>query len=212
MKPLRIDRGADLVDLIARMVGREQMLAPVLDPLDRALEAQRREARQDVLGIELAANAEAAADVALVEMDAAPAADRACAAMALPVDVRDLGGAVQLEQAGRGIVAGDRAAGLQRHAAVPADRERQLDDRMRRERRPLRDRRTPSRRSRPRCARPAGTRRAGAVGIEAGLQLVDLGEHQLGGILGEVGIVGEHHRDRLADIAHERPGARIGWR
>ena len=67
---LRIDRGADLVDLIARMVGREKVLAPVLDPLDRAPEAQRREARQDILGVELAANAEAAADVALVEMDA----------------------------------------------------------------------------------------------------------------------------------------------
>ena len=64
----RIDRGADVVDLVARVVRGDEMLAPVLDPLDRPAEAKRAERDQHVLGIDLAADAEAAADMALVEM------------------------------------------------------------------------------------------------------------------------------------------------
>ncbi len=66
--PFGIDRGAQLVALLARVVGRDQMLAPILDPLDRAVEPQRRDADQHVLGVELAPDAEAAADVSLIEM------------------------------------------------------------------------------------------------------------------------------------------------
>ena len=40
-----------LVVLVARMVGGDQMLAPVLDPLDRSVEAHRPDADQNVLGI-----------------------------------------------------------------------------------------------------------------------------------------------------------------
>ena len=69
MKPLRVDRGADAVDLVARMVGGDEMLAPVLDPLDRPAEAERGERHEHVLRVELAADAEAAADMALVEME-----------------------------------------------------------------------------------------------------------------------------------------------
>ena len=64
-----IDRGADLVQLLARMIGRDQMLAAVLDPFHRAIEVYRGDADQHVLGIKLAADAEAAADVGFVDMD-----------------------------------------------------------------------------------------------------------------------------------------------
>ena len=66
----RIDRCPDPVNLIARMVGRDQVLAAVLDPFDRPAEAQRREADQHIFRIELAADAEAATDMAFVELDA----------------------------------------------------------------------------------------------------------------------------------------------
>src|SRR5262249_17899867 len=65
-----IDRSADLVTLLARVVGGDEMLAPVLDPFHRPAEPERGEADQDVLGIELAADAKTAADVPLVEMHA----------------------------------------------------------------------------------------------------------------------------------------------
>ena len=78
----RIDRGADLVPLLARMIGGDQMLAPVLDPFHRPAEPQRGEADQHVLGIELAADAEAAADMAFEQMhgrrDRGPACGRCC--------------------------------------------------------------------------------------------------------------------------------------
>src|SRR5207237_8764706 len=55
---------------LARVVGGEQVLAPVLDPLHRAAELARGPGNEKVLGIELAAHAEAAADVALDHVDA----------------------------------------------------------------------------------------------------------------------------------------------
>ena len=66
-----IDRGADLVQLLARMIGGDQMLAAVLDPFHRAIEFFCGDADQHVLGIKLAADAEAAADMGFVDMDRA---------------------------------------------------------------------------------------------------------------------------------------------
>ena len=137
----RIDRGAHLVHLIARVVGGEQMLAAVLDPLDRPAQAARGEADQHVLGIQLAANAEPAADVPLEQLQRAGRqaehrGDR------IAVVVRHLGGAVHLQTIAAGVVASDRAARLERHAAVPADRELELDDRVRLAKRLRRDRRS----------------------------------------------------------------------
>ena len=117
--------------LLARVVGRHQVLAPVLDPFDRPAEAHRGEADQHILGVELAADAEAAADIALLQH----APRRAAAEHAgerVAVAVRHLGGAVQLQHVARGVVARQRAARLQRHAAVAADRQVELDDRVRR--------------------------------------------------------------------------------
>ena len=71
--------GAHLVMLVARMVGGDQMLAAVLDPFHRPVEPHRRDADQHVLGIKLAADAEAAADVGLEALTPTTAAGRAFA-------------------------------------------------------------------------------------------------------------------------------------
>ncbi len=51
--------------------------------------------------------------------------------------------------------------------------------------------------------RMAGAKFAGRrVGREQFGQTLNLDRHQVGGVLGGIGVAGEHHRDRLADIAH----------
>ena len=44
------------------------MFQPILDPFHRPAEAQACDADQEILGVELAADAEAATDMALVEL------------------------------------------------------------------------------------------------------------------------------------------------
>src|ERR1700730_10547739 len=61
-----VDRRAHPMGRASRLVRRHQMLVTVLDSLDRPPEPQRRRTGQNVLGIELAANAEAAADMPIV--------------------------------------------------------------------------------------------------------------------------------------------------
>ena len=56
---------------VARVVGGSEMLAAVLDPLHRTAGEARRERDQEVLRIEFAARAEAAADVVLDHADRA---------------------------------------------------------------------------------------------------------------------------------------------
>ena len=56
---------------VARMIGGEQMLAAVLDPFDRPAGQARGKRNEKILGIELAARAEAAADVVLHHADGA---------------------------------------------------------------------------------------------------------------------------------------------
>ena len=104
------------------------MLAPVLDPFDGALEAQRRDEDEDVFGIDFAADAEAAADMAFEQVDGGRAAAENLREH-LAVLVRHLGGAVQFEHVARRVVAADRAARFERHAGMASDLQRQFDDR-----------------------------------------------------------------------------------
>ena len=60
---LNIDLG------FAGMIHRHQVLAPVLGPLDRPVEMARRKRDQEILGIEFAARAKAAADIVLDHVD-----------------------------------------------------------------------------------------------------------------------------------------------
>src|SRR6516162_5108787 len=61
----------DLAICLARMVHRGQMLAPVLEPADRTTDMPCGERDQEVLGIELAAGAKAAANIVLGQVDVA---------------------------------------------------------------------------------------------------------------------------------------------
>jgi hypothetical protein len=63
-----IHRRAQAVELLARMIGGDQMLAPILDPFHRPVETHGGDADQHVLRIELAADAEAPAHVRLVHV------------------------------------------------------------------------------------------------------------------------------------------------
>ena len=67
-----VDAGADPVLLLARVIGADQMLAPVLDPFDRPVQPHRGDADQHVLRIKLAADAEATAHMRLVDVHRAP--------------------------------------------------------------------------------------------------------------------------------------------
>ena len=125
-----VDGGADVMVLLARMIGGDQMLAAVLDPFDRPAEFQRGGADQHVFGIDFAADAEAAADMAFVELNGfRRAAQHLRDWIAIPV--RHLGGAVHFQHVARLVVAGDGAARFQRHAGVAADRKLKRDNRVR---------------------------------------------------------------------------------
>ncbi len=64
-----IDSGADAVALLARVIGADEMLAPVLDPLDRPPEPHGGDAHQHILRIELAAHPEAAAHMRFMDVN-----------------------------------------------------------------------------------------------------------------------------------------------
>ena len=131
------------------------------------------------------------------------AAQHAGDAVAIPV--RDLGGAVKLQHVVGGVVAGDRAAGLERNAGMAPDREIELDHGMRLAKRRgdiavglFHDRR---------LGRAAVLEFPGrGSGIEDDRQFLDLDGNEIGCILRQIGIGREHRRDRLADIAHALPG------
>src|SRR5205085_1354593 len=68
--PVALAEDLELRLHLARMVRRHQVLAPVLGPFHRPPEAPRGEWNQEIFRIELAAHAEAAADVGLEHVDA----------------------------------------------------------------------------------------------------------------------------------------------
>ena len=107
---------------ITGMIGGEQMLAPILDPLHRPAAEARRERDQEVLRIELAARAEAAADVVLHHADGAFRQTEMFCQHA-PVEERDLGGAVDGQLTARRIPFRQQPARLHRDGAVALDRE-----------------------------------------------------------------------------------------
>ena len=59
----------DPVDLLARMVRRDQVLETILDPGHRPPGPDRQEWHQEIFGVELASHAEAAANLRLDEVD-----------------------------------------------------------------------------------------------------------------------------------------------
>ena len=70
----RIDRGANSVPLLARMICGDHVFAPVLQPFYRASKPHRRHQDEDVFRIDLAADTETTADMPFVKMDPGRAA------------------------------------------------------------------------------------------------------------------------------------------
>ena len=197
--PLGIDRDAGMMVLLARMVRRHQMLAPVLDPFDRAAQPQRGETHQEILGVKLAADAEAAAGVALLQHHRGGSAAEH-PGQRVAVAMRHLGRAIQLQHVARGVEAGQRAARLQRRAAVPADRQVERDDGMSRGESGI-DLAIAGAHHQRLGRQPGGKPARRRLGIEHRHQFLGLDDNEIGRVLGEVGVGREHRRDRLADIA-----------
>ncbi len=188
----------------ARVVRGEEMLAPVLDPFDRALQAARRERDEKILGIEFAAHAEAAADIVLDHQDVGRRQAH-LARQIFAVQERRLARAGDFQRAGSVVPFREKPARLEHDRAVALHLEflaapvgrggkgrvgiahdgaqpphlvalRRGDD----ERRP----------------------RERLVAVDDGRKMLDVERHGARAVLGRGGALGDHHRDRLAHIAH----------
>ena len=201
-RPSAVDGGAHAKMLLARLIGRHQVLAAILDPFHRAAQPQRRDADQNVLRIDFAAHAEAAADMAFVQMHARwLAAEHSGERVAVPM--RYLGGAVQFENAARD--AGDGAARLQRYAAVAADFQIEHDDGVSAREGRVHIAKTLA--DQGGLGRIAGVESAGRrVGVHQRGQRLCLDCHEIGSILGDVRIGREDGSDGLTDVTHAIDG------
>ena len=119
---LAVKANLDVVVLLPGVIGRHQMLPAILDPLHRPPEAHGRPGDHEVLGVELAADAEAASHFELHEVDEVFGVAEEVGQDA-PVEVRDLGHTPKPQHAGAGVEGGGEAACLQRHAGVALDGE-----------------------------------------------------------------------------------------
>ncbi len=141
--PFGIDCGANDMTLLARVIGRDHVLAAIFQPFHRTAKPQRRKQNQNIFRIDFAAHAETAADMSLVAMQRGRAAAEH-ARQQFPVAMRDLGGAMKLKNIARSVVAADGAAGFERHAGMPADGDIDLDKCARHCGTPHRRRRSPA--------------------------------------------------------------------
>ena len=194
------------------MVRRDEVLAPVFDPLHRAAEVLRRERDDELFARREELLAEAATDVARghaheVLGNAGDARDRGARL------VRVLRRHPGVELAARRVVVGDDAARLHRHVGLAVlieglgDDVRGLGDdrlprRVERERHLLRDVRA-----------LLGVHEVLGVGrrgleVDDGRQRVELELHEVARVLGDVAVLGDHEHDRVADEAHVGVGER----
>ena len=107
----------EFADVFAGVVGGDHVLAPVLYPLDGAAKLDGGEGDDEVLGVELASDAEATTDVALDEVDAVLGHLEEGGEDAT-VEVGNLGLAPDGEFLTAGVVGGEEAAGLHGDACV----------------------------------------------------------------------------------------------
>ena len=117
-RPILLAGNLDLAIGLARVIRAEQVLASVLDPFHRPVELARRERNQVVLGIELAAHAEAAADIGLNHVDAFLGQVHALRKNP-PVGERHLGRSRNRHLGVRSIPDGQQAPRLHAHGGVP---------------------------------------------------------------------------------------------
>ena len=184
------------------MVRAEQVLPAVFDPLHRPAELSCRAGDQVVLGIELAAHAEAAADIGLQHVDAFLGKVHALRQEAARGE-RRLGRARDRELGSRLVPVGQQASGFDGHRGVPLHAEGF----------PPHVGRDCHRRGRVALGRSIGNRDVGALFFEqervvpAGRmpvrnrgQRLDVGLDDIGRVLGERDAVGHDDRDRLSHV------------
>ena len=159
-----------------------------------------RDADQHVLRIELAADAEAAADMRFVHMDRGRR-ELEHAREQVAIAVRHLGGAVQFEDVAGGVVAADGAARFERHTGMATDPELELHDH--------------GCGAKHRIDVAIALLDHGDFGVAAGRefarlgfggeqdrQFLDLQHDEIGRVFRHVGILGEDRDDGVPDIAH----------
>ena len=117
-----VESDLDLVVLLPRVVGGHEVLAAILDPLHGPAESHGRPRDHEILRVELAAHAEAAAYLQLDEVDQVLGMAEEVGEDA-PVEVRHLGHAPQAQHTGAGVVGGGQPPRLQGHAGVALDGE-----------------------------------------------------------------------------------------
>ena len=122
-----VERGLDLPELVALLRAGDEMLAPVLDPLDRPGEQKRRKRDRDLLGIGDQLGAEPAAHGRRDHANAARRAPQHAGDQVAP-GMRRLGRGPESEQIVDRVVAGERAAPLDRMPAAAMDRKARGED------------------------------------------------------------------------------------
>ena len=202
----------DVVDLAALLGGADEVLAPVLGPLDRHAQPVGGEGDEDLLGIELDhLDAEAAADVggddlhlleAEVEQQAEAGADTG----------RGLRRVVH-QQPALVVEAGDDRAGLERHRSAALDVEVPAEHVVRRGQSGvdvavlLGD--AAHHVVGPVAVHQRRVRLGGAREVGDDRQRLVLDADGAGGVLGDVAVLGHDHGDDLADVADLVLGERV---
>jgi hypothetical protein len=210
--PVAVEADLDLVLRLARVVRRHQALPAILDPPDRTAELHGRKWHQDVLRVELAAHAEAAAHIHLGQAQSAQR-DPEDRRQDAPVDVDALGRADQVKLAALGIGRhGHEPPSLESGGGLPRIGEALADDHGRGVERRVdvadahRDQGDVVGLGAREQERGAWHERLGGGG--AGRQRivddVDEGER----VFGDVPVIGHDQCDRLADVPDHAPGDR----
>ena len=187
------------------MVDREEVLASVLHPLHRALQAPGQIRDQEVLGIELAARAEPAADVGFREVD--PRLVEPQHGGERPaIEVRDLRHAPHGQAARVRLPFGQQPAGLHRRGGLASDVEALADDAGGAAQRGL----DVAQGRRPGVGHVAlgKQKRARVIDVDARRQDVVLDLDELARVDGGGAIGRDQDRDRLADVADPVAGQR----
>ena len=194
--------------MIARVGRGLHRLAPLLHPLHGAAELARQQAQRDLLGIEDGLHAEAAADVGR---------DHAHAALGqleelgqqMAREMRHLRARPQRQLVLGGVPVGDAAAALEGRRALAVGAERARDHRRRPGQGGVHVTGVEAAREEEIAGgRLVHQRRALAGGgehIDDGRPGIVVHAEPGGGVFGGVAIGGDHGRDRLAHVAHERP-------
>ena len=208
--PLAVEAHLDLVVALSRVVRRHQALATVLDPPDRTAELHGRERHQDVLRVELAANAEASSHVYLGQPQRAERnpEDRGQDA-AVRVDA--LGRADQVKLSALGIGRhGDEPPRLEGRGGLPGIDKPLADDHRRRVDRRI-DVADSHRDQGDVIGLGAGEQQGRALserfhGARAGGQRIvdDVDEPER--VLGDVAVIGHHQGDRLSRVPDDPAG------